>query len=65
YYASAGDIRHTLVEGRPLLLNGTILGADIPALRKQVTDACERLWQLAADRGVLPPGSHYPPGASF
>ncbi|HEV7264200.1 MAG TPA: amidohydrolase family protein, partial [Falsiroseomonas sp.] len=62
YYATASDIRHTLVDGRPIVRDGGFPGLNVAALRRRVTAACERLWQLAADRGVLPPGSHFPLG---
>ena len=64
YYAGAADIRHTLVEGRCVVRDGAIPGVDLAALRRTVTTACEKLWHLAADRGVLPCGCHYPPGSA-
>jgi 5-methylthioadenosine/S-adenosylhomocysteine deaminase len=61
YYATAADIRHTLVDGRPVVTNGAVEGVDMDALRGRVTAACERLWSLAAERNVLPEGSTYTP----
>lgn len=61
YYATAADIRHTLVDGRPIVKNGKVEGVDMDGLHKRVTTACERLWSLATERGVLPDGIRYTP----
>jgi 5-methylthioadenosine/S-adenosylhomocysteine deaminase len=61
YYATAADIRHTLVDGRPVVRNGKVEGVDMAALHARVKDACERLWSLAAERNVLPEGVTYTP----
>jgi hypothetical protein len=63
YYANASDIRHTLVDGNPILRDGTLPGVDVAALRRRVSEACARLWTLAAERGALPCGCVYPPGS--
>ena len=63
YYANASDIRHTLVDGNPILRDGKLPGVDVAALRRRVGEACERLWTLAAERGALPCGCVYPPGS--
>ena len=59
YYGSASDIRHTLVDGRPVVRNGAVLGVDMGNLRRRAHDACDRLWSRAAERDVLPPGVRY------
>ena len=59
YYGSASDIRHTLVDGRPVVRNGVVLGVDMANLRRRAHDACDRLWSRAAERDVLPPGVRY------
>jgi len=59
YYGSASDIRHTLVEGRPVVRDGAVIGVDIAALRRRANDACHRLWELAAQRELLPVGAEY------
>lgn len=59
YYSSASDIRCTIVDGEVLYQDGTIVGCDIDAVRAQAADACHRLWQAAADGGVMPVGTDY------
>jgi cytosine/adenosine deaminase-related metal-dependent hydrolase len=55
YYASASDIRHTVVDGRPILRGGRFPGVDMHALRRRVTASCERIWHIAMARGMVPP----------
>lgn len=60
YHATARDIRHTLVDGQPVVRDGKVVGIDLNALRPKVQAACNRLWSLAADRNILPSGVTYP-----
>lgn len=54
YYSHGSDLRHSLVDGRPVVSDGKVVGMDVPGLRQRVEQACRRLWEIAADRGVLP-----------
>ena len=54
YYAGAADIRHTLVDGRPILRDGTLPGVDAKAIRLAATAACERIWGMAEGSGMVP-----------
>ena len=57
YYASASDVRHTLVDGRPVVRDGKVLGVDLDDLRRRAQAACDRIWEIAKSRDLLPPGS--------
>lgn len=59
YYSTAGDIRHTLVDGRPVVSEGKVIGTDMDAVRGRAMDACHRLWQRAVDEKALPPSVSY------
>jgi len=54
YYGRAGGVRHSLVDGRSVVREGTVVGVDLPALRRRVGGASARLWALARDQGLLP-----------
>jgi hypothetical protein len=56
YYANASDIRHTLVDGNPILRNGTLPGVDVADINRRAKAACVRIWGLAQGRGMLPEG---------
>lgn len=60
YYSTAANIRATLVSGRPVVMNGRVLGSDMERVRAYTTECCRRLWRGAADRGALPSGVFYP-----
>ncbi len=59
YYSGVSDIRHTLVDGVPVVRDGAVVGVDMDLLRRRAGDACDRLWSAAAARGVLPAGVRY------
>lgn len=59
YYGAAADIRHTLVDGAPVVRNGAVVGVDMGDLRRRTQEACDQLWSRAAERGVLPSGVRY------
>jgi 5-methylthioadenosine/S-adenosylhomocysteine deaminase len=55
YYSSIGDVRHTLVDGRPIVQDGDIVGVDVPATCSRANAAVTRLLDLAQERGALKP----------
>jgi 5-methylthioadenosine/S-adenosylhomocysteine deaminase len=55
YYSTASDIRHTLVDGRPVVRGGQVGNVDLADVRRRATAAVTRLWDLAQDKGVLTP----------
>ncbi len=59
YYSSGADVKHSVVDGKPVVLNRKVVGADMDAVSKRARAACERIWRLSAERGVLPPGINY------
>ena len=54
YYGNAGSVRHSLVDGRPVVQNGQVVGADVADVRARCEAACRRLWELASEEGALP-----------
>ncbi len=60
YYSTAANIRSTVVAGRPIVMNGRVLGSDMERVRAHTTECCRRLWRGAAARGALPSGVLYP-----
>lgn len=57
YYANHSCVRHTLVDGRPVVSERRVVGTDETAVRARATAASQRLWALAQERGALPAGS--------
>ena len=53
YYSTASDIRHTLVDGQPVVLDGKVSNIDVTDVQRRATAAVTRLWELAQDKGVL------------
>ena len=53
YYAGGGQVRHSLVDGRPVVVDGAVVGSDVEAVRKRVEAAAARLWSIARERGDL------------
>jgi cytosine/adenosine deaminase-related metal-dependent hydrolase len=44
YYAQASDLADVLVDGRPVVEDGHVLGAEIEVARRRVQEAGERVW---------------------
>jgi 5-methylthioadenosine/S-adenosylhomocysteine deaminase len=44
YYAQPSDLADVLVDGRLLVEDGVVLGADVPAATRRVQEAGERMW---------------------
>ncbi len=59
YYGNSHSVRHTLVDGRPVVLDRRVAGSDMDAVRARTEAACRRLWQLAVEQGALPEGTRY------
>jgi len=45
YYAQPSDLADVLVDGRPVVEDGVVLGADVPAVTEAVQRAAERMWE--------------------
>ena len=56
YYGNHACVRHTLVDGRPVVHERRVIGTDEAAVRARATVASHRLWALAQERGAFPPG---------
>jgi cytosine/adenosine deaminase-related metal-dependent hydrolase len=54
YYSNGADLRHSLVDGRPIVADRVVLGSDISAVGERANAACARLWELAREQGALP-----------
>jgi cytosine/adenosine deaminase-related metal-dependent hydrolase len=54
YYSHTADLRHSLVNGRPVVEDGKVRGVDMSDLAARVDAACRRLWDLAADQDAFP-----------
>ena len=57
YYSNGHDVRHSLVDGRPVVLDRQVVGSDMAAVRSAAAAACRRLWELSSDQGALPQGA--------
>ena len=44
YYAQPSDLADVVVDGRLLVEDGVVLGADVPAATRRVQEAAERMW---------------------
>ena len=49
YYAQASDLADVLVDGRPVVEDGVVLGADVATATRGVQEAGERMWSRWAD----------------
>jgi len=49
YYAQASDLADVLVDGRPVVEDGHVLGADLTEATRRVQQAGERVWSRWAD----------------
>ena len=59
YYSSSAAIRHSLVDGQPVVRDGSVVGSDTQDVARRAASACERIWTLAVAEGALPPGTSY------
>jgi cytosine/adenosine deaminase-related metal-dependent hydrolase len=59
YYGNGALVRHSLVDGRPVVLDRRVVGSDSDAVSARAAAACERLWELAREQGALPQGVAY------
>jgi cytosine/adenosine deaminase-related metal-dependent hydrolase len=49
YYAQASDLADVLVDGRPVVEDGHVVGVDVAAAATRVQEAGERVWSRWAD----------------
>jgi cytosine/adenosine deaminase-related metal-dependent hydrolase len=61
YYSGSADVRHSVVNGQPVVSDGSVLGADAEAIYTKVNEVARRLWERAAKAG----DSIYPKGARW
>ncbi len=59
YYSSGADVKHSVVDGQPVVLNHKVVGSDMEVVSKKADAACRRIWQLSAERQALPAGISY------
>ena len=59
YYSTGSDVKHSVVDGRPVVLDRKVAGSDMDAVRQQANAACRRIWRLGAERNALPQGIRY------
>ena len=59
YYSSGADVRHSVVDGKPIVIDRKVLGSDMDAVRKGAEAACRRLWEMSVEKDALPPGVVY------
>ena len=50
----AGDIVYTMVHGEPVVRDGKLLKADEGAIMRTAALAARKIWNIGADRGILP-----------
>lgn len=53
YYSRSADVRHTVVDGRPVVRDHAVVGVDMADLYRRAAAASRRVWQIAADAGAL------------
>jgi cytosine/adenosine deaminase-related metal-dependent hydrolase len=53
YYASGADIRHVWTDGRRVVADGVCTTLDQQAILAKAIAAAEKIWRLAAERGIL------------
>lgn len=51
----AGDIALVMVHGEPVVRDGKLLKADEGAVMRTAAGAARKIWQVAQERGILPP----------
>jgi 5-methylthioadenosine/S-adenosylhomocysteine deaminase len=59
YYSNGHDVRHSIVDGRPIMVDRRIIGSDVAAVGKDATAAARRIWEISAEKGALPEGIRY------
>ena len=59
YYSTGSDVKHSVVDGRPVVVDRKVVGSDMDAIRKQAEAACRRIWRLGTERDALPQGVRY------
>ncbi len=59
YYSSGADVKHSVVDGQPVVLNRKVVGSDMGRVSKKAGVACRRIWQLSAEKQALPAGINY------
>jgi 5-methylthioadenosine/S-adenosylhomocysteine deaminase len=59
YYSTGANVRHSVVDGIPVVRDHKVVGSDMAAVRKKAEAACRRIWELAAEQGALPEGVTY------
>jgi 5-methylthioadenosine/S-adenosylhomocysteine deaminase len=64
YYSSSAAVRHSLVDGQPVVQDGRVVGSDAHDVARRAAGACERIWTLAMAEGALPAGISYSPSAA-
>lgn len=55
YYGDSATVRHTLVNGRPVVMDGTLVGLDLQELAPRVAAACSQVWEGAMEEGLVTP----------
>ena len=56
YYSSGAEVRHSVVDGQPVVCDRQVVGSDTDAVARRAIAACERIWELAEQEGALPEG---------
>ena len=51
----AGDIVFTMIHGEAVMRDGKLLKADEAAIMRKAAVAARQIWDLAAERKILPP----------
>ena len=59
YYSTGANVRHSVVDGVPVVRDHKVVGSDMAAARENAEAACRRIWALAAEQGALPEGVAY------
>ena len=59
YYSTGSDVKHSVVDGRPVVVDRKVVGSDMDAIRKRAEAACRRIWRLGTERDALPQGVRY------
>jgi cytosine/adenosine deaminase-related metal-dependent hydrolase len=60
YYSGSHDIRHSVVNGRPVITDGAVVAADADDLYNKVDAIARRLWERASqESSIIPNGTHW------
>jgi len=60
YYSNGPNVKHSLVDGQPVVTDGHVIASDMHSVGRRATAACARLWELAREQGALPEGAAEP-----